>query len=248
MWLIATPRESRQISALDEAPSPRAGRRMPNGSDTMTAVSSWRGRLWWVVVGPMAGMVLGVVDSVVNHVPAVLGEVGTARAERGGWSQAAEFASLILDAGWAWAATAVLVGWLMSRHARSAPGMLLSALAGGLALVFATTAYYGVDLLFDGGAWWGMATRYWLIGSVLLGPPLGVVGALIRRPGPTGMVAALLVPVGATLQMVLLPPPSDSRIAEPVRLSIWIAAAVATVMVVRRIRRRGAVVSSAESS
>jgi hypothetical protein len=50
------------------------------------------------MVGPVVGMLLGVVDSVVNHVPVMLGEVGLASAERGGWSQAAEFASLILDA------------------------------------------------------------------------------------------------------------------------------------------------------
>lgn len=213
----------------------------------MIVVSSWSGRLWWVV-GPAAGMLLGVVDSVVNHVPLVLGEVGTARAERGGWSQAAEFVSLILDAGWAWAATAVLVGWLVSRHAPPRSGMLRGALAGGLALVFATTAYYGVDLLFDGGVWWGVATRYWLIGSVLLGPPLGVAGALIRLPGPIGVVAALVVPAGAALQMVILPPPSDSRMAEPVRLSIWVAATVATALIVRGIRCRSAVASSAEPS
>jgi hypothetical protein len=77
------------------------------------------GRLWWMV-GPVVGMLLGVVDSVVNHVPAMLGEVGTARAERGGWSQAAVSASLIMDAGWAWAATAVQAGWWVSRLARPA--------------------------------------------------------------------------------------------------------------------------------
>jgi hypothetical protein len=205
----------------------------------MVAVGPWRGRLWWVVIGPTAGMLLGVVDSVVNHVPVVLGEVGTARAERGGWSQAAEFASLLLDAGWAWAATAVLAGWLVSQPARPAPGMARGALAGGLALVCATTTYYGVDLFFDGGNWWAGVTRYWLIGSVLLGPPLGTVGALIRRTGPTGTVAALLVPAGAALQMALLPPPPDSRMAEPVQLSIWIAAAVATGLIVRGNGRRG---------
>jgi hypothetical protein len=67
----------------------------------MIAVRSWRSGLWWTVIGPAAGVLLGVVDSVVHHVPVMLGEVGTARAERGSWSQAAEFASLILDAGWA---------------------------------------------------------------------------------------------------------------------------------------------------
>lgn len=205
----------------------------------MIVVMSWSGRLWWVA-GPLAGMSLGVVDSVVNHVPAVLGEVGTARAERGAWSQAAEFASLILDAGWAWAATAVLAGWLVSRHGRPVPGMLRGAGAGGLALVFATAAYYGTDLLFDGGGWWNTTTRYWLIGSVVLGPPLGVAGALIRRPGATGVLAALVVPAGAALQMVVLPPPPDSRMAQPVRWSVGTAAAVAVLFVAHRIRGRGA--------
>ncbi|GAB1689594.1 hypothetical protein KRM28CT15_13970 [Krasilnikovia sp. M28-CT-15] len=213
----------------------------------MIAVISWSGRPWWVV-GPTAGMLLGLVDSVVNHVPVVLGEGGTARAERGGWSQAAEFASLILDAGWAWAATAVLVGWLVSRHAGPASGMLRGALAGGLTLVFATAAYYGADLLFDGGEWWSTTTRFWLIGSVLLGPPLGVTGALIRLPGLTGAVAALVVPAGAALQMAVLPPPPDSRMAEPVRWSVWGAAVVVTVLVARAVHNRSAVVPSAHPS
>ena len=46
------------------------------------------------------------------------------------------------------------------------------ALAGCLVLVCATTAYYGTDLLFDGGPWWDLVTRYWLIVSLLFGPPL----------------------------------------------------------------------------
>ncbi|WP_143740467.1 DUF6518 family protein [Micromonospora echinospora] len=197
-----------------------------------------RVRWWWI--GPAVGTALGAVDSVVNHVPIWLGEVGTARAERGVRSQVAEFASLILDAGWAWAATAVLVGWLVSRQARPAAGMLRGAVGGGLALVFATTAYYAMDVLFDGGVWWGMATRYWLVGSVLLGPALGVAGASVRRPGPVGALAALLVPAGAAVQMVVLPPPPESLMALPVRLTVWMSAAVATVLVIRaRGRREG---------
>jgi Family of unknown function (DUF6518) len=124
--------------------------------------------------------------------------------------------------------------------------MARGALAGGLVLVCATTAYYGVDLLFDGGTWWGWVTRHWLIGSVLFGPPLGAVGALIRRPGSTGRVAALLVPAGAALQMAFLPPPPDSRMTEPVQLSIWIAAAVAIGLIARGNGRRGGVASPAE--
>ena len=187
------------------------------------------------------GTLLGAADSVVNHVPAVFDEVGTARADRGGWFQAAEFASLILDAGWGWAATAVLVGWLVSRPPQPAYGLARAALAGGLTLACASSVYYGVDLLFDGGTWWGWVTQFWLIGSVLLGPPLGAAGALIRRRGLIGTVAALVVPAGAALQMVLLPPPPDSRMAQPVQVSVWIAAAAVTVVVVaRNYRRRGA--------
>ena len=65
-----------------------------------------RGSVWWVAAAAALGTALGTVDSIVNHVPVLLGEVGTARAERSGWSQTAEFASLVLNAGWAWAATA----------------------------------------------------------------------------------------------------------------------------------------------
>ncbi len=152
-------------------------------------------------------------------------------------------AVLMLDAGWAWAATAVLAGWWVSRHIRPAAWMLRGALAGGLALGFATISYYGADVLFDGGAWWGVASRFWLIASVLLGPPLGVVGAAIRLPGPAGVVAPLVVLAGAALQMAIPPPPAAGLMAEPVRWSIWIAAVVATVLVERSFRSRSAVVA-----
>lgn len=190
------------------------------------------------MTGPAGGVMLGAVDSVVNHVPVLLGEVGTTRAERGAWSQVAEFGSLILDAGWAWAATAVLVGWLVSRGLPPRAGTLCGAAAGALALVCATAAYYGTDILFDRGSWWEMANRHWMTGSVLFGPALGAAGALIRRPGTAGTLAILLVPVGAALQMVVLPPPLDSRMAEPVRVTVWISAVVAALLTARRIGRR----------
>ena len=98
--------------------------------------------------------------------------------------------------------------------------MLRAALAGCLALVCATTTYYGTDLFFDGGVWWNAVTRFWLVVSLLCGLPLRIVGALIRRPGPVGTLAVLLVPFGAALQMVVLPPPPDSLMAWPVRISV----------------------------
>jgi hypothetical protein len=47
--------------------------------------------------------------------------------------------------------------------------------------------------------------------------------------------------------MALLPPPPDSRMAQPVRCTVWIAAVVvATVVVAHRVRRRSAVSSPAD--
>ncbi|GIE99505.1 hypothetical protein Ari01nite_69700 [Paractinoplanes rishiriensis] len=188
----------------------------------------------WVLIGPVAGLAWGAVDSVVNHVPEFLGEIATPRAERSGWAQASEFASLILDAGWAWAALAVLSGWLVCRSPGSGSDIARGAVAGWLALVFATSAYYFFDSIFDNDTWWGIATRYWLIGSSLFGPPLGAVGALIRRPGRVGMLAGMVVPVGAALQMLVRPPASNSLMAVPVRSTVLLGAAIAAAMVVRR--------------
>jgi len=183
----------------------------------------------------LVGAVLGAVTALVNSVPILIGEVGEARADRSGWSQTAEFASLILDSGWAWAGTAVLVGWLVSRGVRPGEGMLAGAVAGGVALATATIVYDALPLLlpFHHGIPWGQV-RFWLAASVLLGLPLGTVGATIRRPGPIGVLAALVVPVGAALNMVVLPPPQASAVAESVRLTVWGAAAIATVMVMAR--------------
>jgi hypothetical protein len=52
---------------------------MLSGPGTMIAVASWHGRLWWVATGPAAGTILGVVDSVVNHVPVLPGGANSNR-------------------------------------------------------------------------------------------------------------------------------------------------------------------------
>ncbi|MGK5441658.1 hypothetical protein ACSNN7_07510 [Micromonospora sp. URMC 105] len=188
------------------------------------------------------GAGLGAAAAVANSVPLLLGEGGRARADRGAWSQTAEFASLILDSGWAWATMAVAVGWLVSSGLRPVMGVLAGALAGCLALIDATIVYDTVPMLFpfhDGFEWGQMP--FWLVASLVLGLPLGAVGATIRRPGPAGILAALVAPVGAALNMVL-PPPAESPVADSVTLTVWGAAATVTVLVlvlaVRARRRR----------
>ncbi|MEV7331956.1 hypothetical protein [Micromonospora sp. NPDC093244] len=180
----------------------------------------------------VVGATLGAAAAVVNSVPLLLGEGGRARADRSAWSQTAEFASLILDSGWAWAAMAVAVGWLVSGGLRPVVGVLAGALAGCVALIDATIVYDAVPMLFPfhQGFAWGQ-TPFWLVASLVLGLPLGAVGATIRRPGLIGVLAALVAPIGAALNMVVLPPPAESPVAEPVVLTVWAAAAAATVLV-----------------
>lgn len=137
-------------------------------------------------------------------------------------------------------------GGLVGEPAREAGGRDVARCSGRWSRAgFATTSYYGADVLFDGSAWWGVASGFWLIASVLLGPPLGVIGAAIGLPGQTGVLAALVVPAGAALQMAVLPPRTASLMAEPVRWSVWIAAAVATMLIARRFLSRSVMASPA---
>lgn len=203
-----------------------------------------RGVRWirWTVTAPAAGAALGAAAAVVNQVPILLGEGGEARADRSGWSQTAEFASLILDSGWLWAALAVAVGWLVSKGLRPAVGVLVAAPAGCVALLAATTVYGGLEALFHQSARGAWVPWYWLIRAVWFGMPLGAVGAVIRRPGLPGALAALAVPVGAAVSMVVVPPSAGSPMAVPVAVTVWAAAATAAVVVVTRAvraRRQG---------
>jgi hypothetical protein len=109
---------------------------------------------------------------------------------------------------------------------------------GSWALPVAVAFYVLPPLLPDqSGVGW-CQVRYWLVASLVLGLPLGAVGATIRRPGPVGALAALVVPVGAVLNDLVRPLPADSAMAIPVRLTIWAAAAIATILIVARATRR----------
>lgn len=67
---------------------------------------------------------------------------------------------------------------------------------------------------------------------------LGAVGACIVRSGVVGLLAALTVPLGAAVQMAILPPGLEGALvpAEAIwaRWIVWIAATVVTVVVLVR--------------
>ncbi|MET9878745.1 hypothetical protein ABZZ36_29535 [Actinacidiphila glaucinigra] len=115
------------------------------------------------------------------------------RTVRGG---TARVLSLPLGAGWSRAALAVAAGLLVGTPAGGVP-------AGPPPLAVVAAAYYAMDHhLVDAGS--DVLIR--AVVGVLFGPFLGMTGAAVRRPGLLGLLAALTVPVGGAVRMVVLPP------------------------------------------
>lgn len=156
--------------------------------------------IWALAWGASFGMLTSLVNSLSSDYD-VLGKwlrAGDWTAWAGGPMQVL---SLILDSGWAWASLAVLAG-LFAR------ARLLAAIGGLLVLAAATTTYFCMDsvLRSESLASYGTEIVVWWIGSVLLGPLLGMIGAHAGTSGATGLLAKLTVPVGAITQMILIPP------------------------------------------
>lgn len=174
----------------------------------------------------LLGLALGVATSAVDVVAGGLDQTPAWRA-----------ASMLLNAGCVWAGLAVLGGWLLATPWRGA-------VAGVGSLISAVAAYYCYGLVFGdrvGIAFSGLSAhvRMWTILAVLAGPLLGLAGALARRSGLVGMIAALVVPVGAAVEMLVL----RSLGSVTFRIDPWqawaqtavvIAAAAGAVVAVRR--------------
>ena len=194
-----------------------------------------------VFYGALIGVAFGAVTSLVNNVPGMLGEVGMPREEQSTATWIAEFTSKMLDSGWAWAALAVLVGWLAGRDPALYRAAAAGALTGTVALLLATLTYYGTDVLF-GIDMYARTTVFWLVRAVAFGAPLGVVGACLRRPGWLGLLAGLVVPVGAAANMVLFPLwtglDGETTAALWAQRTVWLAAAAGVVLVGARFVRR----------
>jgi hypothetical protein len=186
------------------------------------------------------GAAFGAATSLVNHLPGILGEVGQAHTEDSAATWTAIFVSLILDSGWAWAALAFVLGWITGIHATPARAVLVGAQAGAVGLIAATVAYYSTDLLFGLDAYWP-AVSYWLLRAVVFGLPLGMAGALARRPGVVGLFAALTVPLGAAMNMVVFPLrsglPGESSAAGWAQFSVWVAALTCAALFILRFLR-----------
>ncbi|NKX54492.1 hypothetical protein [Arthrobacter mobilis] len=184
-----------------------------------------------ITAGLAVGAGVGVAASVANAAAAPSGLLAGMVAEAGRpLLQVASAAAVVADAGWVWAGAAVAAGWLVGTRAAGAA-------AGVLALVAATAAYYGMDSLLYRvplGALWRELRLGWAP-MVFFGVVLGTVGSRIGRPGLAGLLAGLMVPVGAAVEAALLPRYPDGSDAgaalEWVRLLIWAAAGLASYVV-----------------
>ncbi|MFD6329474.1 hypothetical protein ACFWGI_07870 [Streptomyces niveus] len=169
-----------------------------------------------MVGGLAAGMGFGAATALVNNLSSPYAELGMPL-KGTVWASAAKVLSLLMDAGWSWAALAVAMGWLARTRVRGA-------LVGVLALFAATGAYYVTDALVSGA---GTDMVAWMLVGLPVGVVLGAVGAAIRRPGLIGLLAALTVPVGAAVQMIVMPPRPHLTLTPAIVLAeviVWTAA------------------------
>lgn len=180
---------------------------------------------WFAVL--VVAAALGAADALVNDMADSAGFATTTRS-------ALEIAGVVLNAGWAWAGLAIWAGWIVGR---ARPAWLHAAIAGVVVLSLATAFYYLVKTGLQGLsprtrsdsllAWWSVA--------VWVGPLLGVVGALTRRRDVVGWFAALVLPAGAALQMVVLPPGHTALVVERGQALVWVAAVVMVMVVTVRL-------------
>ncbi|WP_214102847.1 hypothetical protein [Acrocarpospora catenulata] len=195
-----------------------------------------------ILVAALAvGAGFGAATSLVNALSHSYADLESRAYTTSGWS-IAEIISVLLDSGWAWAGLAVAVGWLVTRTEENRPaGLLRGAAAGALALLAATAAYSVVDTIRNGMdfPWYQSEPLVWWFASVIFGAPLGAIGACVKRPGVIGLLARLTVPIGATVQMILLPPGRNEVIETIGKTIVWTLAATSIGFAVIRFLRLG---------
>ncbi|GAA4055380.1 hypothetical protein GCM10022214_03220 [Actinomadura miaoliensis] len=197
--------------------------------------SSGATRLVTPAMGALAvGAIFGAVTSLVNALSGHFADLESREATSSGASPL-EVISVLLDSGWAWAGLAVATGWLVTRTEQNPRAALATgAAAGALALIAATTAYSVVDTIRGAGAahWYQSEPFFWWVAGVVFGPPLGAIGACIKRPTMIGLLARLTVPVGAAAQMLVLPPGRNDTITTIGQAVVGTAAAASIVFAV----------------
>ncbi|POX49840.1 hypothetical protein C3488_16305 [Streptomyces sp. Ru72] len=149
------------------------------------------------VVAPVAALTAGT----------LLGILGPLLLTTGG--SAGRVASLVLSAGWSWAALAFCVG--LARNSRTesvvlAPAALVAAVIAYYATKLRQGQFLAADLNDPTGRttqvdWSGFLSKtvFWCIVACALGALLGLAGNLARRHGLRGLPFRLLIPLVAVV-------------------------------------------------
>ena len=177
-------------------------------------------RGWRLVVAAASVLALVSLASNVTTLSQLSGQANTLLAARLTLSQ-------LVNAGSVWAGLAVGSGWLVRRP-------VLAFAAGIVSLLTACVVHYGVGIafgMFDPGVW--TANRHWLLAAMVLGGPLGLVGAIARRRDLWGVAARFVVPAGAVLEPFVLGRfttpsilPWPNRVADLISGSVLLAAGI----------------------
>lgn len=101
--------------------------------------------------------------------------------------------SIVCGGGAGWATFGILVAAWWRRR------LVLSIAAATFALAAAVAAYYVADAVASDSplALYLREMRFWILGALVVGPPLGLLGWRARRDGTwLGLVAMLIAPLG----------------------------------------------------
>lgn len=136
--------------------------------------------------------------------------------------------SKVVNSGTIWGGLPILAGWLVRRPRQAFA-------AGIVACLVALFVHYGLGRLlgiFDSSVW--TENQFWFGLAVVVGGPLGLIGAVARRSDQWGLVARLVVPVAAVLEpfyLGMLSPPAfmpwPGRVASVTSAVMLIAAGTA---------------------
>ncbi|GLY04439.1 hypothetical protein [Actinoplanes sp. NBRC 101535] len=144
-------------------------------------------RGWGAVAGAAGALALVALASNVTTTSQMEGDANTLLAAR-------MTVSRLINAGALWAGLGVLSGWLVRRPVPAAA-------AGIVSLLIACLVHYGVGRavgMFDASVF--ADNREWFLAALILGGPLGLIGAVARRTDGWGVAARLVVPAGAVIQ------------------------------------------------
>lgn len=183
---------------------------------------------WWPLAAVSVALALTSLASNITSTAQLSGEADTLLAVR-------FTVSKLVNAGVVWAALPVFAGWWVRRRWSAAA-------AGVLVCLTALGVHYGVGQAFgqfDSSVW--SDNLFWFVAAAVMGGPLGLVGATARRTDPLGLLAKLVVPVGAVLEpiglgsftpMALLPWPD--RVSSSISGVLLLVAGLAGVTAVLR--------------